>query len=63
MAKTIFYVDLPNPFMRQGYKTDDDTWKNVGIFLTRRKAENFLMKHWGVRRDQADVFIIEGEDP
>jgi hypothetical protein len=55
--KKVYYLDLPDP------KSDglNDTWINIGIYSSRKKAIEKLKTTWGIASIYADLFISEGE--
>jgi len=58
--KPVFYVDIPDPESRFALSDDDCKWINVGVFGSRRKAENYLLKTWGIKKEHSPAFISEG---
>jgi len=54
--RRIFYVDVPNPHTID----DDDSWVNIAVVHTRKRAEEILMKKYGIKPWDTNVFITEG---
>ncbi len=60
----IWYVDIPRMvegLPGQGIDGEDD-WVNVSIEHSREDAERVLLERWGIEKEQAGVFITDGED-
>jgi hypothetical protein len=56
-GKRIYYVDIPRPHSTG----EDDAWTNVATTGSKAKAQEYLLKRWGIKARDSALFITEGD--